>query len=142
MTTLLLSSAHRAQIEREARDAFPRECCGLLEGTRNGETFRITALHPARNLSPDSDRFEIDPADHFAALRAARANGLAIVGCYHSHPNGKGEPSLRDTEGAWDQGFLWLIGAVSGGAVSVRGFARKADGWEPLALQEIAENAA
>ena len=112
MTTLLLSASHRAQIEREARDAFPRECCGLLEGVRGGDAFRITTLHPARNLSTDNDRFEIHPADHFAAIRAARERGHEIVGCYHSHPNGKAEPSARDAEGAWDEGFVWLIAAT------------------------------
>ena len=142
MTAFLLSSAHRAQIEREARDGFPRECCGLLEGVTDGETISVTALHPARNLSADSDRFEIDPSDHFAAIRTARANGTEIVGCYHSHPNGSAKPSARDAEGAWDEGFVWLIAAVSGGAASVRGFSRNADGWQPVELQEIAENAA
>lgn len=142
MTTLLLSAAQHAQIEREAREAFPKECCGLLEGARNGAALCITALHPAHNLSTDSDRFEIDPADHFAAIRAARANGHEIVGCYHSHPNGKAEPSARDAEGAWDEGFVWLIAALSGGTVSMRGFARRGDGWQPLELKEVAENAA
>jgi proteasome lid subunit RPN8/RPN11 len=142
VTTLLLSCAHRAQIEREARAAFPRECCGLLEGVMDSETIRVTALHPARNLSTDSDRFEIDPADHFAAIRAARANGHAIAGCYHSHPNGKAEPSARDAEGAWDEGFIWLIAAVSDSTVSVCGFARRAGGWRSLEIKEIAGNAA
>ena len=142
MTTLLLSRAHRAQIEREAREAFPSECCGLLEGAGDGEIIRITALHPARNLSSDNDRFEIDPAGHFAAIRAARANGRAIVGCYHSHPNGKPEPSARDAEGAWGEGFVWLIAAVLGNAVVVRGFARTPEGWQALELREIAGNAA
>ncbi|MBS0273781.1 MAG: M67 family metallopeptidase [Proteobacteria bacterium] len=142
MTALLLSAAHRAQIEREARNAFPRECCGLLEGARDGDTIRITTLHPARNLSTDSDRFEIDPAGHFTAIRAARADGGEIIGCYHSHPNGKAEPSARDAEGACDEGFLWLIAAVSGDIVSASGFARVSGGWQPLELKEIAENAA
>ncbi|MBS0276467.1 MAG: M67 family metallopeptidase [Proteobacteria bacterium] len=142
MTTLLLSASQRAQIEREARAASPRECCGLLEGVREGDAIRIAALHPARNLSSDKDRFEIAPADHFAALRAARANGRAIVGCYHSHPNGKSEPSARDAEGAWDEGFVWLIAATHDSAVSLAGFARRQDGWQTLDMPEIAEKAA
>jgi len=120
VTTFFLSAAHRAQIEREASNAFPRECCGLLEGERNGDAIRIVGLHPARNLSAESDRFEIDPADHFAAIRTARANGQEIIGCYHSHPNGRAEPSARDADGAWAEGFIWLIAAVSGNAVPVR----------------------
>ena len=141
MTTLLLSGALRAQIEREARAAFPHECCGLLEGAHDGDAIRITALHPARNLAAESDRFEIDPADHFAAIRTARANGHVIVGCYHSHPNGKAEPSARDADGAWDEGFIWLIVAVSG-MISREAFRRVDGGWQRLELREIAEKAA
>lgn len=142
MTLLFLSPAQREQIAREARTAFPRECCGLLEGTREGDAIRVTALHPARNLSTDKDCFEIDPADHFAAIRAARANGHEIVGCYHSHPNGKSEPSARDAEGAWNDGFVWLIAAVRDGAVSLAAFAREESAWRSLRLAEIAEKTA
>jgi proteasome lid subunit RPN8/RPN11 len=134
VTTLLLSAAHRAQIERETRAAFPNECCGLLEGARDGETICITALHAARNLSPDSDRFEIDPADHFAAIRAARANGCEIIGCYHSHPNGKAEPSARDAEGAWDEDFVWLIAAVANETVTLSVFRRDGAEWSRIDL--------
>lgn len=73
--------------------------------------FNIRALHPARNLSDNSDRFEIDPRDHFSAIRAARANGRSIVGCYHSHPGGRAEPSASDGAGAGEDNFLWLIAA-------------------------------
>jgi proteasome lid subunit RPN8/RPN11 len=136
VTTLLLSSAHHAQIEREARDAFPRECCGLLEGARDGDTIRVTALHTARNLSSDSDRFEIDPTDHFAAIRTARANGREIVGCYHSHPNGKAEPSARDAESAWDEGFTWLIAAVTKKALALSAFHRDGTRWSRIEIAE------
>jgi proteasome lid subunit RPN8/RPN11 len=142
VTALLLSNAQRAQIEAEACAAFPRECCGLLEGVREGDAIRILALHPAHNLSSESSRFEIDPADHFAALRAARANGHEIAGCYHSHPNGKCEPSARDGEGAWDEGFVWLIAAIRDGVVSLAAFVREASAWQKLELAEIAEKAA
>lgn len=98
-----------AHIRAAARAAFPTECCGLLEGTRDSEVFRVTALHPARNRATTTDRFEIDPADHFAALKAARAAGHAIIGCYHSHPGGKAQPSATDLAGAGEDNFLWLI---------------------------------
>lgn len=92
-----------------AKSAHPDECCGLLEGTRNGDLFHVMALHPARNLAPRSDRFEIDPADHIAAQKAARANGRGIIGCYHSHPDGAAEPSVTDASGAEQDDFLWAI---------------------------------
>jgi desampylase len=104
-----LPTALAGQIRREAAAAGARECCGLIEGVRDDGIFRITALHPARNLAAAADRFEIDPRDHLAAGKAARANGRGIIGCYHSHPAGLAEPSARDLAGAAEDNFLWLI---------------------------------
>ncbi len=105
-------------IREAARAASPAECCGLVEGVRQGRTFRVTALHPAGNLSADAHRFEIDPRDQFAAQRAARDRGAAIIGCYHSHPGGSAEPSAADLAGAGEDNFLWLIA----GGDSLRAF--------------------
>jgi len=111
MRQVVLPQELRDQILRAAQDAHPRECCGLLEGACEGQAFRITALHPARNLAKAADTFEIDPRDQFAAHKAARAQGGAIIGCYHSHPNGRAEPSATDQAGAGEENFLWLIAA-------------------------------
>jgi proteasome lid subunit RPN8/RPN11 len=100
-----------AQIYSAAQASFPRECCGLLEGIRQAGLMRVTALHPAQNLSDAADHFEISPADHIAAQKIARANGRQIIGCYHSHPGGAAEPSATDLAGAAEDNFLWLIAA-------------------------------
>ena len=109
---LILPEPLRAQITAEARAAFPRECCGLIEGGTRAGTIAALRLHPARNLAPEPDRFEIDPAAQFRLLRAARAAGTAIIGCYHSHPGGTAAPSARDRAGAAEEGSVWLIAAV------------------------------
>ena len=75
---------------------------------------RATSLHPTTNLAPELDRFEIDPAAHLQLLRALRGSEREIVGCYHSHPNGRMEPSERDSEGMRDDGFVWVIAAITG----------------------------
>jgi proteasome lid subunit RPN8/RPN11 len=121
---MILGTALRAQILAEARAAFPRECCGLLEG--EGE--RVTALHPSPNLAERADRFEIDPALRFRLLREERA----IVGCYHSHPGGCADPSPRDLDGAGEDGFLWLIQ----GARELKAFVFAQGRFEPVALVE------
>jgi proteasome lid subunit RPN8/RPN11 len=113
--TLRLPPDLRVQILREAAAAFPRECCGLIEGVRDGDGWCASLLHPAPNLSADADRFEIDPAAHLAAQRGARGRGAAIIGCYHSHPGGGVEPSARDRAWALEADFLWLI---AGGALA------------------------
>ena len=109
--TVELPAALAGRIRDEAAAAHPNECCGLIEGLREGVAFRVTALYPARNLAGDADRFDIDPRDHLAASKTARANGHRIIGCYHSHPEGRAEPSARDLAGAGEENFLWLIAA-------------------------------
>lgn len=112
ISILLLPEPLRAQLGEQARSAFPRECCGLVEGVVSGTAAQATALHAMPNLASAPDRFEIDPAAHIALLRRLRETGSGIVGCYHSHPNGSAEPSARDRESASEEGFVWLIAAL------------------------------
>ena len=111
--TLIFPQRLRRQLESEARGAFPRECCGLIEGVRFANSFEIAFLHPAENLSRDADRFEINPAEHIRHLKAARARHADIIGCYHSHPNGEAEPSAIDLAGASEENFLWIIAGLT-----------------------------
>ena len=64
----------------------------------------------ARNLDAKATRYLIDPEDHFAAIRAARTEGLEVVGAYHSHPSSAPVPSATDIAEA-DSGsdFLYVI---------------------------------
>jgi proteasome lid subunit RPN8/RPN11 len=130
MMRVVLPGALRDQFLREARAVHPHECCGLIEGVREEQTFRITALHPAHNLAGVPDRFDIDPQDQFAAHKAARAGGHAIVGCYHSHPGGRAEPSAADLAGAGEENFLWLIA----GSGEINAFVYALGGFVPAQL--------
>lgn len=116
--SVFLPAALRAQIETEARAAFPREACGLLVGQRSGEGVEIFLAHPAANVAEHDDRFEIDPQAQFTLLRGLRETGREIVGCYHSHPNGRAEPSGADVAGASEPGFVWLVTGISPTAIS------------------------
>jgi proteasome lid subunit RPN8/RPN11 len=110
---LILPATLQSQILAEARTAHPAECCGLMEGVRGSDAIRVTALHPTANLSADPlSGFEIDPAVHFRLLRTLRGTGREVVGCYHSHPNGRPEPSPRDRANGCEAGFVWIIVAV------------------------------
>jgi proteasome lid subunit RPN8/RPN11 len=109
-----------------AADA-PREACGLLFGTAE----LVDAAMAAINVADDPERhFEIDPATLFAAIRAARAGGAKLAGYYHSHPNGRAEPSATDQAMAAPDGKLWLI--VAGGAVT--GWRAEPDGFTPVEI--------
>ncbi len=134
--TLTLPPAMEAQIAAHAAAEFPRECCGLLEGRRDGDRIAILGLHPARNVADRPDRFEIHPEDHFAALKAARMRGHAIIGCYHSHPGGAARPSAVDLAGAGEEEFLWLIAALADAEDPARlaGFVYAAAAFHAVAL--------
>jgi proteasome lid subunit RPN8/RPN11 len=95
------------------------ECCGLLLGHDD----EIVESVRARNVAGDpATRFLIDPADHFAALRAARSRGLEVVGFYHSHPASPAEPSARDVAEFSYPGHLYLIVSLQSVPADVRLF--------------------
>lgn len=101
-----IARAALAAIRTHAATARPDEACGLLVG-RAGEVLEAVA---AANVAADPQRrFEVDPATLLATHRAARSRGLAVIGCYHSHPQGLAEPSACDAARARDLGWLWLI---------------------------------
>ncbi len=93
-----------ADIEAHARAESPRECCGLLVGSDT----EIHQAEPTRNLADTATRYQIDPADHFRILRAARATGLAVIGAYHSHPASPPIPSPTDLADGLPN-FLYII---------------------------------
>ena len=98
----------RAALERmyaAARDSAPEECCGLLLGRE-----AIEEIRPAANVASDPcRRFEIDPQTLVDAHRAARADGAAVIGYYHSHPTGPATPSATDRAMAASDGKVWAI---------------------------------
>src|ERR1700744_2491789 len=97
MRALVFPDTLREQLIADAREAYPNECCGLIEGTATPEGWRATVLHGSKNLAADpAQGFLIDPQVHFALLRRLRGTDRAIIGCYHSHPAGQAAPSERD----------------------------------------------
>ena len=117
-----ISSSLLDRIFAEAAASPEREICGLLLG-REGA---IKQAVPADNVAADpARRFEVDPAALFAQARRERQGGAAMLGPYHSHPEGDAMPSACDAAAA-EPGRLWLIvagrratawRAVPGGAV-------------------------
>jgi len=88
--------------EREPR----QECCGLLAG-RDGV---ITDAFAATNAAADAAKnYEIAPGQLFQLMREMRAAGLALLGIYHSHPNGDNVPSPRDIDRAYYPNLAYFI---------------------------------
>lgn len=113
---LQFTTEHDAAIRAHAAADNPNECCGFLVGRAEGEAVTVTRTVPAANLRDDSprNRFEIDPGDLVKTDRAARAEGLGVVGFYHSHPDAPARPSKFDREHAW-AGYCYVIVSVQAG---------------------------
>ncbi len=102
-----------------ARDESPRECCGLLIGRDE----LVAGSARARNLEQSSVRFQIDPHDHIAAMRAARSIGLEVIGFYHSHPRSRAYPSPTDVaESGYADAMHAIVGVNEDGEQEVRLF--------------------
>ncbi|WP_417815061.1 Mov34/MPN/PAD-1 family protein [Thalassospira alkalitolerans] len=99
-------------IADQAATTWPEECCGLLIADA-GSPDVICRFVGSDNVAADRQKtFEIDPHVLIATHRSVRASGEAIVGCFHSHPNGDCSPSKTDLSRAEEAGFLWLIVAT------------------------------
>jgi desampylase len=123
MTILITSELHQLLLEMAA--VHPeQEVCGLLYGLYN----RVQSIELIANVSPaPSSSFEIDPTALIAAHRAAREGGPAIIGCFHSHPNGRTSPSPRDEASSAGDGLIWLI--IAGDIIT--GWRAMQSGFEP-----------
>jgi proteasome lid subunit RPN8/RPN11 len=121
------------QIVAHAVADLPNECCGLLLGT--AEIIEDSAR--ARNTKRSRTRFQVEPADHFAAIRRARAAGLQIVGAYHSHPNGPSGPSELDRARLTDPSMFHLIVSLAHGTRTVRAFRLTEGNFSPLELVPV-----
>ena len=111
------------RIVAHALEEKPNECCGLLIGTPQ----LVQEAMRARNMRKSPTKFQVEPADHFAAIRRARAAGLEVVGAYHSHPNGPSGPSETDRVRLNDPTMVHVIVSLAHGTRTVRAF-RFSDG--------------
>ena len=121
MIPLVLPLALRRQIEAEGSAAFPNECCGILIGRdpddRADGRRTVERLVPGRNaFEPDEQyhRFSIDPTLQLRAEREAEAEGKAVLGFYHSHPDHPARPSEYDREHGWPFYSYVIVSIMNG----------------------------
>jgi proteasome lid subunit RPN8/RPN11 len=94
------------ELSNHAQQAMAQECCGLLAGRKDV----ITRIFPATNAAINpATTYEIALPELFQLMREIRAAGLELLGIYHSHPNGKNEPSPRDIAWAYYPDAAYFI---------------------------------
>lgn len=121
------------KIVAHAVEDLPNECCGLLIGTAE----MVEDASRARNTKRSRTKFQVEPADHFAAIRRARAAGFEIVGAYHSHPSGPSGPSETDRVRLTDPSMFHVIISLAHGTRTVRAFRLTDGNFSPLELVPV-----
>lgn len=101
-----------------AQAVFPLEACGYLAG-RDAVGQRV---YPLSNMEQASDRFRLDPAEQFRAVRDMRQEGLELLAVYHSHPQAPAWPSAEDIRWAHDPSLSYLILAPKDSLHPLRSF--------------------
>jgi len=112
-----LSPEIAAKIRSHGAETYPHECCGALLGREiAGDLREIVGLFPLVNRRDDSprNRFSVTSDDVRDAEKAAREQGVDVLGWYHSHPDHPAKPSQYDQDHAWPW-YSYVIVSVANG---------------------------
>ena len=97
------------KILAHCREGLPNEACGLIGGTKDGDEKHIKKVYLLTNIDESNEHFSMDPKEQLAAVKDARAAGLAMLGNFHSHPESPSRPSEEDKRLAYDSTAEYLI---------------------------------
>lgn len=133
-----------AVMRAHAEATYPHEACGAIFGRGDGETepWVVTSAEPAPNEFDGGhhNRYLISPAFQAEAERRALAEGLDVIGFYHSHPDDLPRPSEYDRSHAW-AGYAYRVYAVHAGkAVGGNTFTLDAPGGSFLPVPDLHPN--
>ena len=93
-------------------DGLPHEACGLLAGPNDSDgtpTGEVKRVYPCANADASAITYTVDSRDMLRAMRDAEANGVEIVGVWHSHTHTDAYPSATDVRQAVDPAWLYVI---------------------------------
>ena len=144
---LWLRPDHLRQLVVLAEATAPEEACALLIGRKGlGDDWRVTRIEASANVADDRvRRFEVDPGLRIGLERELRGGEQKVLGVWHSHTNGRSEPSAEDAARVFEPELVWLITAVADGeALHTAAWAPLSDvpgaGFRPIELRLLSEN--
>ena len=104
------------RLHAHAREGYPHEVVGILAGRRTDAA--VVRVHPLINERADThNRYRVDGLALMKAERALEAEGLEVVGYYHSHPDHPAQNSDYDRDHALPY-MSYLICSVIKGAIA------------------------
>lgn len=97
----IITRDHMHRLLSHAQEALPHEACGLLAGHHLPNATQIMHIMPVHNAaSQPQTAFYMDERELLQALKQIDADGLSLVGIYHSHPRNAAQPSPTDIAAA------------------------------------------
>ena len=112
-----LSRAAYDDVVSHAHSGGDAEVCGVLAGSHeiDGESSVVTEAYEAENVAETPrTRYRIAPEEQLAIIETIEADGLDVVGFYHSHPAGPARPSETDVAQATWPDHSYVICALDG----------------------------
>jgi [CysO sulfur-carrier protein]-S-L-cysteine hydrolase len=124
-------------VVEHARLEFPNECCGLLAGRGT----RVERLYRGTNVDRSPYTYRLDPQEQLQFFKAIDAEGLDLLGIYHSHTQSAAYPSKTDVARAFYPDAVYVIVSLrdsqsAAGDVQVKGY-RIRDG--QITAEELVE---
>ena len=104
-----ITKADYEKIIAHAKANLPEEACGLIAGSKDGDIKKIEKVYLLTNIDHTNEHFSMDPREQLAAVKDMRANGLTMLGNWHSHPESPSRPSEEDKRLAYDSTVNYLI---------------------------------
>lgn len=105
---LRLSPAVYAETVGHCLDGLPDEACGLLLGPPDRDGLAAVCV-PTGNEAASSRVYTVDARDLLRADRRAEAEGLQLMGVFHSHTHTEAYPSPTDVASAVDPSWRYVI---------------------------------
>jgi proteasome lid subunit RPN8/RPN11 len=112
----------------EVSSNIHEEACGLLAGRIESGNYTVMKVIPVANELHSPVRYRMEPQEQIDAFNLIEAQGLELVGIYHSHPAGPPAPSMTDIAEAYYPEAAYLVWFSSAGEWQCRAY-RIRDGW-------------
>jgi [CysO sulfur-carrier protein]-S-L-cysteine hydrolase len=116
---LTLSTVQRDAMVATCVRALPDEGCGLLLGWPDG---RVADVVPSANVAASARVYEVDSRVLLRAVRRADAEGLLVIGVFHSHTHSEAYPSPTDVAQAPDPTWHYALVSLRDLPTVVRSF--------------------
>lgn len=96
MGLLIIPKDILAEMTAHAREAFPKEACGVLSGDKQPGIARAGKLYRMKNSDDSQTTYAMDSGEQFRVMNEIKAGGSELVAIYHSHPSSPALPSPTD----------------------------------------------